>query len=236
VSVPGVLSGGSAAFATSSFCAADVALRKALCRDDRGRLDFLVGYRFLSFDDSVRVVEDLSPLVAPFPAGSRLGVADEFTARNRFHGLLLGLVGEYRLDPWFVEARIGASFGWTYRKATVAGQTSFDIPPDPPTALPGGLLALSSNSGTHSTGEFTIVPEGAVRVGCQVTDCVRVFAGYTVLCWPNVYRAAHQIDPVVNTDLLPPALLTTGPVRPVFPDRTSTLWVQCLSVGVEFRF
>ena len=238
VSVPGVLSGASAAIAASSnFCAADLAFRKAICCDCRGRLDWLVGYRFLSFDDSVQVVEDLRPLADPFPAGSRLGVADGFTARNRFHGLLVGLAGEYRLDPWFVEGRLGVSFGRTERKATIAGQTFFDIPPDPPVALPGGLLAVSTNSGNFSTNEFTIVPEGAIRVGYQVADNLRVFAGYSVLCWPNVYRAAHQIDPAVNPDLLPPPVVPrTGPARPLFPDRTSTLWAQFLSVGVELRF
>src|SRR5262249_21954103 len=114
VSSPGVLSGQSVATATSShFCGADVALRKSLCCDCRGRLDVLVGYRFLSFDDSVQVLEDLHPSVAPFPPGSRIGVADGFEATNRFHGLLLGLAGEYRLGGWFVEGRLAVSNGRT---------------------------------------------------------------------------------------------------------------------------
>src|SRR5215213_3506853 len=48
VSVPGTLSGRAAVEAESSqFCGADVAFRKAICCDCRGRLDALVGYRFL---------------------------------------------------------------------------------------------------------------------------------------------------------------------------------------------
>jgi hypothetical protein len=236
--VPGALSGQAVAVAASSqFCAADAALRKALCCDCRGRLDVLVGYRFLSFDDSVRVFEDLHPTAAPFPPGSHIAVADGFTATNRFHGLLLGLAGEYRFDPWFVEGRFGASVGRTLRTATVAGQTSFEFPPDPPVVLPGGLLALSSNSGSLSTSDWTVVPEAAVRVGYQASDRLRVYAGYSALYWPNVYRAAGQIDPAVNPGLLPPPVLPlTGPARPQFPDRTSGLWVQLLSVGVEVRF
>ena len=191
--MPGILSGRAVVEAESSqLCGADVAFRKAICCDGRGRLDALVGYRFLSFDDAVRVFEDLHPTVAPFPPDSRIGVADGFAATNRFHGLLLGLGGEYRLDGWFVAGRLAASVGRTFRTATVAGQTSFTIPPEAPLALPGGLLALSSNSGRVSTSDWTVVPEAAVRVGCEVTDRLRVYAGYSALYWPNVYRAAGR--------------------------------------------
>jgi hypothetical protein len=237
VSAPGILSGQAVDIATAShFCGADIALRKAICCDCRGRLDVLVGYRFLSFDDSVEMLEDLHPSAAPFPPGSRIGVGDRFEATNRFDGLLLGLAGEYRLDGWFVEGRLAVSTGRTARKATIAGQTQFDIPPEAPFALPGGLLALSTNSGIHSSDSWTVVPEATVRVGYQVNDRLRVFAGYSALYWPGVYRAASQIDPAINPDLLPPVIPTAGPARPLFPNRTSGLWGQFLSVGAELRF
>jgi hypothetical protein len=238
VSVPGILSGRAAVEAESSqLCGIDVAFRKALCCDGRGRLDGLIGYRFLSYDDAVRVTEDLHPTVAPFPPGSRIGVADGFAATNRFHGLLVGLAGEYRLDGWFVEGRLTASVGRTFRTATVAGQTSFTIPPEIPLALPGGLLALSTNTGSVSTSDWAVVPEAAVRIGYQVNDQLRVYAGYSVLYWPNVYRAAEQIDPAINPGFLPPPLVpAVGPARPQFPGHTSGLWGQFLSVGVELRY
>jgi hypothetical protein len=119
----------------------------------------------------------------------------------------------------------------------VAGQTSFTIPPDAPLALPGGLLALSTNSGSVSTSDWTVVPEAAVRVGYQVNDRLRVYAGYSALYWPGVYRAAGQIDPAVNPGLLPPPVVPApGPAGPQFPGRTSGLWGQFLSVGVEVRY
>jgi hypothetical protein len=128
------------------------------------------------------------------------------------------------------------STGRTFRKATIAGQTQFDIPPEAPFALPGGLLALSSNSGIHSSDSWTVVPEATVRVGYQVNDRLRVYAGYSALYWPGVYRAAGQIDPAINPDLLPPVISTAGPARPQFPNRTSGLWGQFLSVGAELHF
>jgi hypothetical protein len=238
VSVPGALSGRATIDAVSSdFWGADVALRKLICCDCRGRLDCLVGYRFLSYGDSVRVAEDLHPLVAPFPPGTRITVADSFTAENRFHGALFALAGEYRRGGWYVQGRGGFSVGGSIRRATITGATSIQVPPAPPTALPGGLLALSSNSGSYSSSDCVIVPEASVRVGRQVTQHLRVYVGYTFLYWPSVYRAADQIDPVINPGLLPPPVVPlTGPVRPLFPDRLSSLRLHALSVGLELRY
>jgi hypothetical protein len=242
VSVPGLLSGRVTIDAVSSdFWGADAALRKLICCGGAcghgGRLDAVVGYRFLYYGDSVRVSEDLSPLVAPFPPGTRIGVSDAFTAENQFHGALVALAGEYRCNAWSIQGRGGVSFGGTSRRATVSGTTSVQVPPAPAVVAPGGLLALSSNSGTFTGSDFVFVPEASVRIGYQVTEHVRVYAGYTFLYWPAVYRAADQIDPVVNPGLLPPPLAPlTGPVRPLFPDRQSSLWVQTVSLGLELRY
>ena len=238
VSVPGALSGRAAIDAEGShFWGVDLACRKSLCSDRCGQLDCLVGYRYLSYEDSLRVVEDLRPLVAPFTPGSQIRVSDEFSAENQFHGLLLAVAGEYQFSFWYVQGRAGASIGRTHRTATTSGQTGFDLPPAAAVVIPGGLLAVSSNSGTFTDKDWAVVPEGAIRVGFRVTNNLRVFAGYSVLYWPSVYRAAEQIDPVVNPGLLPPPLTPLpGPARPQFPGRTSDLWIQSVSIGVEFRY
>ncbi len=242
VSVPGMLSGRAAINAVSSdFWGADAAFRKMICCgggcNSGGRLDAVVGYRFLSYGDSVRVTEDLSPLVAPFPSGTRIGVSDAFTAQNQFHGVLFALAGEYHLNSWYVEGRGGVSFGGTFRRATVSGSTSIQVPPAPAVVAPGGLLALPSNSGSFSGSDWVFVPEASLRVGYQITQHLRVYAGYTFLYWPEIYRAANQIDPVVNPGLLPPPLTPLpGPVRPLFPDRQSSLWLHGVSIGLELQF
>ncbi|MBO0700742.1 MAG: BBP7 family outer membrane beta-barrel protein [Zavarzinella sp.] len=238
VSQPGALSGRSAVDAESShFCAFDLAFHKAICCNDCGRLDALVGYRCLSFADSVRELEDLHPTAAPFPPGSRIGVADEFLASNQFHGLLVGLAGEYRFDHWYAEARGAVSLGRTSHRVTIAGATQIETPPAPPVLFPGGLLAATSNAGTFSGSDWVVVPEASLRLGYRVTEACRVFVGYSCLYWPKVSRAAEQIDPALNPDLLPPPILPpTGPIRPLFPDRTSALWVHAVSIGVEWKY
>jgi hypothetical protein len=239
VSVPGSVSGRAAIDAAShELCGADVAISKAICCDCRGRLDFLVGYRYLSFDDSIRAFEDLHPTTAPFTPGSHIGVSDGFTASNQFNGLLLGLAGEYRFDCWYIQGRGTISFGETSRRATIAGMTAIAIPPLQAVVSPGGLLALSSNSGTASESDWVVVPELSARVGYQITQNLRMYAGYTFLLWPGMFRAANQIDPVVNPALIPPVqgAVAPGQFRPLFPDRQSSLWVQAISIGMALQF
>jgi hypothetical protein len=238
VSVPGAVTGGAAIDAAAhALCGADIAFRHALCCDCRGRLDWLLGYRFLSFDDAVGAFEDIRPTTAPFTPGTRFGVADGFTATNRFHGLLVGLTGEYQFNSWYVQGRGAISLGDTSRRVTIAGATSIQSPPLPPVLSPGGLLALSSNSGTVSESERTLVPELSARLGYQISSNMRIYVGYSFLLWPGVFRAANQIDPVVNPALLPPVQApVAGPLRPLFPDRQNSHWVQGISIGLESRF
>jgi hypothetical protein len=238
VSVPGSVFGGAAIDAAAhELCGADFAFRQAICSDCRGRLDWLVGYRFLSFDDALHAFEDIRPTAAPFTPGTRLDVADSFTTTNRFNGFILGLSGEYQFDSWYAQARGTLSLGDTSRRVTIAGSTSIQSPGLAPVVSPGGLLALSSNNGTVSESEPTLIPELSARLGYQVAPNFRVYVGYSLLVWPGVYRAANQIDPVVNPALLPPVQGTAGgPLRPLFPDRSSSLWVQGISAGLEWQF
>ncbi len=238
VSTPGLVSGQARVDAVSSdFWGADVALRMMARCDCRGRLDVLYGYRFLYYGDSVRVTEDLLPTVAPFAPGTRVGVVDSFTAQNQFHGMLFALAGEYRFDSWYIQGRGGVSFGGTFRRATVSGTTSVQAPQAATVVQPGGLLALSSNSGTFSAADWVFMPEASIRVGYQVRENVRLYVGYSFLYWPAVYRAADQIDPVVNPGLVPPQQVPlVGQVRPLFPDRQSGLWMQAVSIGLELRY
>ena len=220
VSVPGVLSGRAAVEAESSrLCGADVAFRKAICCDGRGRLDGLVGYRFLSFDDAVRVFEDLHPTVAPFPpVGDRRGRrvrGDQPVPRPAPRaGRRVPARRVVRGGPAGGERRPDLPDGDRGRADVV------QHPPGGPAGPARRAAGISTNTGSVSTSDWTVVPEAAVRVGYQVNDRLRVYAGYSALYWPGVYRAAGQIDAAVNPGLLPPPVVPApGPARPQVPGR-----------------
>ncbi len=75
-----------------------------------------------------------------------------------------------------------------------------------------------------------------MTVGCQITNNIRATVGYSLLWMSDVVRPGDQIDRTVNPNLLPPALLSTSPNRPIFILRDSDIWMQGVRVGLDFRF
>jgi hypothetical protein len=235
VSFPGVLAGVVAADpGTSCFYAADVACRKSLCRDCRSYLDVVAGYRYMQFGDSVRITEQLQPLVAGVPTGA-ITLIDDFGVGNQFKGGVIGVaagksMGNLSFD---VQARLG--IGETSRFVSIVGATQIASPGVATLNSPGGLLALPSNIGTYRSSDWSVVPDLDLKVGCQITGCARVVFGYSVLYWTGVARAAEQIDLAVNPTQLPPGTLI-GTARPDFTLTRSNLLVQSFSVGIELRY
>jgi len=238
ISFPGLLAGTATVDAhTGNLWGADIVLRKNLCCGCNYRLDFLLGYRFLSFDDAVRINENLQPLSPVFVPGTRVIVDDSFSAENRFNGAVLGLAYERRHGPWSLEAVARIDLGATTREVAIDGSTAVSVPGTVPVVNTGGLLAQFTNIGVHRSTDFAVVPELDLNLGYNITQNVRVYAGYSFLCWTRVGRAGDQIDLVVNPNTIPPATLPlVGPARPAFPDDTSNLFLHGLSFGLELRF
>jgi hypothetical protein len=238
ISFPGLLAGTASVDAhTGNVWGADIVLRKNLCCGCNYRLDFQLGYRFLSFDDAVRINENLQPLSAVFVPGTRVVVDDSFAAENQFHGAVLGLAYERRRGPWSLEAVARIDLGATRREVAIEGSTAVSVPGTVPVVNTGGLLAQFTNIGVHRSSDFAVVPELELNLGYNITQNVRVYAGYSFLCWTRVGRAGDQIDTVVNPNTLPPPILPlVGPARPAFPDDTSNLFLHGLSFGLELRF
>jgi hypothetical protein len=237
VSFPGLTAGTVAADSTSNLIGGGVNLLHNLCCDPCGRMDLLVGYRYLNLRDDLRITEDLTGLGgAGVPAGTRFLISDRFRASNDFHGAVIGANAERGFGPWFVGVRASAALGVVHEVVTVDGTTSITPPGGAAAVYPGGLLALPTNIGRFSRDRFAVVPEVRLRAGCQVTDGLRVFAGYNMLYWSDVARSGDQIDPRVNPGQIPPPVSLVGPAVPAALFRTTDFWGQGVSVGAEFRF
>lgn len=198
------------------------------------RMDFVIGYRGLRLDDGVAVREQLSsPLLG---AGTTLDVVDTFDTTNTFHGANIGLIYRRQRCRWTCDTFANLGLGATRSRSRIDGRTNITTPngsvPDV-----GGVLALPSNMGETSDTDFTALFDVGVNLGYQLTHRLRLRTGYTFLFWPDVYRAADQIDPVVNTNLLPPALSVAGqPIRPRRLDRRTDFFAHGIHFGFEFRF
>jgi hypothetical protein len=148
VSFPGIVSGFINANASAGdLLGADIGWRRALCCAPCYRLDWEIGYRFFYFADRVRVSEQLAPQGATVP-GTQIDLTDSFSASNQFHGGYLGLIASRNSGPWSLDAKARMDIGAVVRDVDINGQTTVSVPGFGSTTSPGGLLALSSNSGT----------------------------------------------------------------------------------------
>ena len=100
---------------------------------------------------------------------------------------------------------------------------------------PGGLLALASNSGTHDSGQLSVVPELGCTLAFDLASQVRATVGYNLLYWNAVARPGDQIDLNLDPRQFPPSAVT-GATRPQFVLHTSDYWAQGLNLGLEVRF
>ncbi len=215
-------------------------LCKVCCGCD-WRVSALGGFRYLNFTESLTITEAIQggpAAPAPF-TNSFTTVFDRFGTSNHFFGPQVGLVGSYRSGPWTVDLRGQVALGLTYQSLRIDGSEQIFQSGQTLSAV-GGLLALSSNIGSHHHTEFSVVPEIALTVGYQVNDHVRVFLGYDFLYWSGVARAGEQIDtnldvtkiPFFNTANLPPAPGN----HPQVMFRETDFWAQGLLVGVQFNY
>ncbi len=223
----------------SDFLGGDVNFRHKLCCCDdccQGyRIDLLAGYRSEGLRESLEINENLTLLPPGNPAGTDQ-VQDRFRTSNVFHGLQLGLDGQWWRNRWFLDFRALAALGLTHQTVDIEGVTIQTPAGGTPMVFPGGLLALPSNIGHYTRDPFTFVPTLGVSVGRQLTDCVRVSVGYDLTYWTSVVHPGNQIDPVVNPNQLPPPLPPISPLRPAFHFQGSDFWAQGLNVAVEFRY
>jgi Putative beta barrel porin-7 (BBP7) len=211
-----------------------------LCCCCTHRVDLLAGFRYLQLEEKLDITENLTlaPTVPTF-GGSQITVRDHFETQNRFYGGQLGVRGEWWRGRAFVNARGLVALGDTHESIDIHGVTTLTPPGGTTTTVPGGILALPSNSGHFHRDEFSVVPEVGINVGYQVTDHLRAYVGYTFLYWSDVVRPGDQIDRTINLSQVPStggSGVLVGPARPAVLFKNTDFWAQGINVGLEFRF
>lgn len=236
-------------------------------------VDLLVGFRALSLTESLRIDQTVIPFVEgnitiqnPIVgqgdanyfnvlANTPTFVVDQFRTRNRFFGGQVG--GRFHWDYGALSADLNMqiALGSTHQQASISGSSSAAAasqinPPVLRTNLvtPGGVFALQNNSGNFSQNQFTVVPEIGLNLKYELTSQLAIRVGYSALYWSNVARPGAQIDPVLNTKLIPTGAQLPFPVgastfavgqeqgRPNFAFRDTAFWAHGINVGMEFRY
>ena len=237
---PGRSTGSISVETSSQFWGAEINLRRQVCNSCWYRLDLLAGGRYLDLNESLTITE--RAMIAdnqPSLGGNLAVISDRFATQNRFYGGQFGGNLDLKRGRWSLGVRGMVGIGVTDESVDIRGSQSFT----PNSALNtnrGGLLALDTNLGHFSRSKFSVVPEVGLTLGYQVTDHLRVFAGYNFLYWSDVLRPADQIDRNVNSTHIPnffsPPVARTGPARPAVLLRETSFWAQGFTGGLEFRY
>ncbi|QOZ50758.1 BBP7 family outer membrane beta-barrel protein [Bradyrhizobium sp. CCBAU 53338] len=231
---PGVSTGSVNASETSRLLGAGALYRQDLNIQGLGmwsgqRISALIGYRYLRASDTLWITDTSTSL-----AFGTFTPTDNFKAASNFHGLDLGLAGDWRNGPWSLEWRGKVALGAVFNTADVSGSTTSTVAAVT-TTVPGGFLALASNSGHFSQTKFAVVPELSLKAGYQIAPAWRLTVGYDVLYWTGVQRAGGLIDTTVNPSLVPPGP-PAGPTRPLPVMNTTNLLAQGFSFGMRYNY
>jgi hypothetical protein len=248
VAFPGFAAGAVNVGINSSLQGADVNGICNLCCDCCYRLDLLVGPRWLQLDESITITEDITLLDdlpgeiffgfgLPVAAGTHIVVSDRFATHNAFYGAQIGARYERQRGNFYVQLLGKLAVGVTHQTLDVEGSTTITPPGGAAVTAPGGLYALPGNIGHYARDVFTVAPEVGINVGCQATNNLRVFVGYTFLYWSNVARPGDQINLSLNSTLTPASInAPTGPPTPPLTIQGTPFWAHGINVGFDFRF
>ncbi len=229
VAFPGLVTGAVAMNETSRLLGAGALYRQDLGMWGGERISALIGYRYLHSSDKLSI-----PVSVNLLGILSVSDTDAFNATSNFHGVDLGLAGEWKRGPWSLEWRAKVALGVNLNSAAISGITTLSAF-GTTTTFPGGFLALSSNSGNFSQTRFSAVPELALKAGYQLAPRWQLFAGYDVMYWTEVQRVGGLIDLTINPNLLPPPT-PGGPQRPMPVFNTSPLLAQGFNFGVRYDY
>jgi hypothetical protein len=198
-------------------------------RNDAGRTDFLLGFRYIELKNDFLINATSNNPVA------NLSINDTFQTENRFYGVQFGgkthqhLWGHLNLD---VAAKVAV--GLMDEQISIHGFRSapgFDT-------QASGFFANSGNSGSTTQDHFGAVPQVQVKLSYDVCSWFRVYGGYEFLYISSVALAGEQVDRNVNPSFIPnpnfgPPVGVNSPLR---NDRRTDFMANGLTFGFELSF
>ena len=245
-SFPGVMSGGATISNVSQLASWDIGGAVNFVQTDRFRLDGLLGFRYLSLFESLRIEDQLFPLVngdltflgQPVDTSSSVMDVDRFRTINNFYGGQFGTRMTWTSGRWVIGATGKVALGDSHETTIIRGSSALFSPNGSVTYIPGGVLATSANIGNYSRQAFAVVPEAGLNVGFHITPRTMIRFGYTFIYWSNVLRPGNQVNRIVSPNLVPTdaSYGTPGPNQPAYQFHASSYWAQGLNFGLEFDF
>jgi hypothetical protein len=162
-----------------------------LYRSSQWQVGALAGFRYLNLSENFDLADSLVGLSGPF-VGQSGTVADHFGTRNQFYGAAVGIRGGASWGPVSVSVTGSLALGPSQEVLNVGG--AFQAVNFTASSGAQGIFAQPSNSGTHTSTVFAVVPEVEIKLGYDLTPGVRLTVGYDFIYYSSVVRPGQQID------------------------------------------
>lgn len=191
------------------------------------------GFRYLDLQEGVTNTANLrDPL---FDINRSIG--ESFYTRSQFYGGQFGAKVGRQWSMFSVEVTAKLALGATRQSLDIQGSdTVSGLGALPAGTFVEGVYTQTSNIGRYTATNFAVIPQGQLKIGCDLTRRLRATVGYDVLYWSQTLRAGEQIDRRV--DVTQSATFGTG-ANANFPaaqlNRTG-YWAHGISVGLEYRY
>ncbi len=197
------------------------------------QISIIGGYRHLQLDETLNINTTVggpnssgvlfNGLVQPANIFST-STTDSFATTNAFDGGQFGLRGVLNMGQWSLFSDVKLGLGETTQTLSINGNSTLNQTTTGRSSLvqtlPGGVLALPTNTANLSAREFTIVPEVNLSLSFQFTPSIRGFAGYNFLYWSRVARPGDAISGTIDSRQIPtsanytPGISYNGPFAP----------------------
>ncbi len=220
VAFPGLFTGEASVVAESELHGVEVLFHRAVMNQPCCRIVWLAGWRFNRLDEQLTISDSKRALAGSgLPVGTTLQESDQFSTRNDFNGVDLGVLAECRSGRWTTSASMKLALGQTNTTVSIDGNTVATVPlgngATDVAETPAGLLAQATNIGVYEYRQFAVVPELSLRAALDITCCLRASVGYSFMYWSRVARPGDQIDTDLNLSQLAPGGLVGFPRPPM---------------------
>ena len=234
IAQPAFLAGNASVHQSSAFHHVEALRRDMQFQNSCRRIDSLIGLRYASLEDSL-LISQFSTYTAPqggIITGTTRDLFDRFEASNRFQGLVLGLDYTETLGVISLHARGTLGLGNNRTEVIIDGRTVNTVPGDGAATFNGGLLAQTTNIGTHTKNRFMIMPEVFLGVSARFAYGWEIKAGYQLIYWSDAAQAANQIDQRVSQ--FPPETPAGG--NPAVLMDSGGVLIHGLQTGISLTF
>jgi hypothetical protein len=222
--------------AAKTYWMLDLLGRARLMECDCGRVDGLLGYRRISYADSLRVHTEVETLAPPLLPGTQISSFEQIRSFNYYDGALVGIDLSYDCCPWTLTARPTITIAQLNAIVRRESATFVTFPEGRFGVIQGGSFISGVTLGDLATTSCTVIPELALSAARQCGEHCRLYFGTSMLYLPQAAFSSAQlqlgIDPnraIAGRTGLP------QPPTPTSPELHSAFAVT-FSAGIELRY